>query len=191
MCGEAVSILDGTTFVVSDRRGDVDAAFADPQGLFHRDLRYLSRWRLTVDGAPPRILSIDDFAARFVLLPPDGGHYDDSAYSVVRSRTVADGFREDLTVVNHTAAQLELELRIEADADFADRSAVKDVRKGRCHCLTEPGRLVLGFVGGGFLRETWISTRGWQARIQENAVVFDVRVAPHGKWTASVDVALA
>ena len=37
MTAENVSILDGNTFVVTDRRGDIDASPTDPQGLFQDD----------------------------------------------------------------------------------------------------------------------------------------------------------
>ena len=41
---ESLSILDGSTFVVSDRRGDIEARADQPHGLFYRDTRFLSRW---------------------------------------------------------------------------------------------------------------------------------------------------
>jgi len=47
---ETVSSLQGSTFVVCDHAGDVDASPSEPQGLFFQDTRFLSRWRLTVDG---------------------------------------------------------------------------------------------------------------------------------------------
>jgi glycogen debranching enzyme len=59
MAGELVSILEGDTYVVSDRRGDVDSSPDEPHGLFSRDTRYLSRWRLTVDGRRALELSYD------------------------------------------------------------------------------------------------------------------------------------
>src|SRR5262249_30518112 len=117
--GDTVSILDGNTFVVSDRRGDIDASPDEPHGLFHQDTRFLSRWRLTVGGRSPRLLSTDDvdyFAAQFFLVPPEGSVYQDAAFSIVRRRSVGDGFREDVTVKNHTADVLELELRVDAAA---------------------------------------------------------------------------
>ena len=45
-----ISILTGSTFVVSDRRGDVINAVGDPNGLFYRDMRHLSRWQLRLNG---------------------------------------------------------------------------------------------------------------------------------------------
>jgi N-terminal domain of (some) glycogen debranching enzymes len=46
-----VSILEGDTFVVSDRRGDISISREEAQGLFQGDTRFLSRWVLTVNGA--------------------------------------------------------------------------------------------------------------------------------------------
>jgi hypothetical protein len=46
--GQTVSILEGSTFVVSDRRGDVVPSPTEPHGLFLEDTRFLSCWRLDV-----------------------------------------------------------------------------------------------------------------------------------------------
>jgi glycogen debranching enzyme len=191
--GDTVSILKGDTFVVSDRRGDVDASPSDPHGLFHQDTRYLSRWRLTIGGRTPRLLSTDDanyFSAQFFLVPPGGSVYEDSAFSIVRKRAVEDGFHEDVTIMNHTAAPLELELRIEAGADFADLFEVKDAlaKKGRHYQLVEEGRLVLGYHRGGFVRETWITSSVPNALVTEDGMRFLLRIEPHGEWTTCLEV---
>ena len=78
MNGDTVAILEGNTFVVSDRRGDIEASPATPHGLFVDDTRFLSRWVLTVDGRRPAILSFDDveyFEAQFFLAPGSGTVY--------------------------------------------------------------------------------------------------------------------
>ena len=96
------SILEGDTFVVSDRRGDIDASPDEPHGLFHQDTRFLSRWQLTVDGGSPACLSTDDvhyFAAQFFLVA--AGRHRLRRGPVLadphRARS-GDGFHEDLTV---------------------------------------------------------------------------------------------
>ena len=50
MTDDLVRILDGNTFVVSDRRGDIEASATDPTGFFSFDTRFLSRWVLTIGG---------------------------------------------------------------------------------------------------------------------------------------------
>ena len=139
-----MSILEGDTFVVSDRTGDIDASPDEPHGLFQQDTRFLSRWQLTVDGGSPAVLSTDDvdyFAAQFFLAPPGGTVYVEAKYSLIRTRAVGGGFHEDLTVINHAPEPLELELRVDAAADFADLFEVKDAleKKGE-HYSSRRGR---------------------------------------------------
>jgi glycogen debranching enzyme len=193
VAGELVSILEGNTYVVSDRLGDVDSSPDEPHGLFNRDTRYLSRWRLTVDGRSPRLLSTDDvnyFSAQFFLVPPDGTVYDDSAFSIVRKRAIGDGFREDVTVMNHTPEVLELDLRIEAAADFADLFEVKDAlaKKGRHYQRVEGSRLVLGYQREGYVRETWITSSAEAAEVSNDAFRFRLRIDPKAEWSTSFDV---
>ena len=99
-----VKILDGNTFVVSDARGDIEASFTDPTGLFSFDTRFLSRWVLTVNGERLNPLSVDDlqyFETRFFLVPGTGTVYIDAKLSVIRQRAVSSGFHEELTILNH------------------------------------------------------------------------------------------
>src|SRR5262245_48891577 len=192
MAGETVSILEGNTFVVSDRRGDVDSSPSEPHGLFNRDTRYLSRWRLMIDGRSPRLLSTDDvnyFSAQFFLVPPDGTVYDDSAFSIVRKRAIGEGFHEDVTVMNHTPEPLEFELRVEAAADFADLFEVKDAlaKQGTHYEHGKGNQLVLGYRREGYVRETWITSSA-DGEVSSQGFRFKLRIEPHGEWMTSFDV---
>src|SRR5215510_4158002 len=75
MATDTVSMLEGNTFVVSDKRGDIEATPTETVGLFAWDTRFLSRWRLTVDGKALHSLATDDvqyFSAEFFLVPETG-----------------------------------------------------------------------------------------------------------------------
>src|SRR5688572_32925968 len=129
MSDDLVQILHGNTFVVSDGRGDIEATRTDPTGLFSFDTRFLSKWVLTVNGDRLTPLSIDDlqyFEARFFLVPGPSAVYIDAKVSVIRQRTVGNGFREQLTILNHDDEPLDVVVRVEADCDFADLFEVKD-----------------------------------------------------------------
>ena len=141
----------------------MDATPTDTQGLFHNDTRFLSRWILTVDGQRPNVLSVDSldyFATQFFLVPGTGTVYVDSPLSIVRQRAVGRGFHEDLTILNHAPEAKDLDVRLEADCDFADLFEVKDAlsKKGERYRRVEDHRLVLGYRRERFVRETWIST---------------------------------
>ena len=88
-----VQILDGNTFVVSERAATSRRRSTDPTGLFSFDTRFLSRWVLTVDGERLNPLSVDDlqyFETRFFLVPGTGTVYVDAKLSVIRQRAVGE-----------------------------------------------------------------------------------------------------
>lgn len=45
-----INCIDGNTFMVSDLTGDVEPDPDQVLGLFYRDARHLSTWRLGFDG---------------------------------------------------------------------------------------------------------------------------------------------
>jgi len=195
MTGPLVSILDGNTFVVSDVRGDIEASTREPCGLFSYDTRFLSTWVLKVDGERLSPLSTDDlhyFETRFFLVPGTTAAYVDAKRSVIRQRALADGFREELTVLNHDENPAELTVRIEVECDFADLFEVRDAlaRKRRYTTRVEDGRLSFGYERETLRRRTTIST-SQPARIDERGLTFTVRIDPHGSWTTQLLVAVA
>jgi glycogen debranching enzyme len=191
--GPNVSSLQGSTFVVSDRSGDVDASPSDPQGLFYHDTRFLSKWKMTVDGEGLSPLSTDDIHysfAQFFLVRGTGTVYTDSSVSVLRQRFVGDGFHEDLTVMNHGREPVELEVRIDAAADFADLFEVKDAmeKKGRTSQHVDGTRVVLRYTRERYVRETWISTNAREAELDAGGITFRIRIDAQGRWTTCLDV---
>jgi glycogen debranching enzyme len=186
-----VAILDGSSFVVSDRRGDIDARPDQAQGYFFRDTRHLSRWRLTVNGIVPDVLSTDSleyYFAQFFLAPPTGTIYENPYLSVIRRRWVGDGLVETVEVQNHHGEPDDLVLELRADADFADLFEVKDQlpKKGERYRRIERGALVLGYRREDFVRETRISADG--AELFEEGLRFRARIPPKGRWEARVEL---
>ena len=192
---DLVSILDGNTFVVSDRRGDIEAGSTDTTGLFSFDTRFLSQWVLTVNGDRLNALSTDDlqyFQSRFFLVPGTGTVYVDSKLSVIRTRAVADGFHEQLMIINHDEKTVKLKVRIDAASDFADLFEVKDAltKQGSYSQRVQKGALVLSYQRETFQRETVISTDA-PARIDKTGITFTVRLAPKARWSADLHVVTA
>ncbi|HEY3008218.1 MAG TPA: glycogen debranching N-terminal domain-containing protein [Micromonosporaceae bacterium] len=192
---EEIRILKGNTFVVTDGRGDIEASATEPDGLFAWDTRFLSRWVLTVDGKRLNPLSVDDlqyFETRFFLVPGTGTVYVDAKLSVIRDRSVDDGFVEELTVLNHDDQPVEITIRLDAGADFADLFDVKNAqaKKGKLYSRVEAGRLVYGYERETFHRTTTITTTA-PAAVDEAGMTFGVRLEPHGTWATQLRVAPA
>jgi glycogen debranching enzyme len=197
MNSDTVSVLEGNTFVVGRRNGDLDAGPGEPHGLFHRDTRHLSRWLLTLDGKALDALSTDDtnsFSARFFLVPGSASEYTDATLSVIRRRVVGDGFYEELTVLNHDKKPIQPEIVIAVAADFADLFEVKDAKidkPGSTFGQVADGVLVLGYQRGGYIRETWIRPHDDDAELAADRIVFRPKIEPQGSWSTWIEVVTA
>ncbi|GAA3737596.1 glycogen debranching enzyme [Spinactinospora alkalitolerans] len=103
-------------FAAVDGNGDVHGTGgAAPDGLFARDARHLSLWRIEVDGAELTPLT------QGVLVPP-GTRDEPPAHVVMRDQAVgAFGLAERVRVVNHGDAPRTVRVRYLVDADFADQ----------------------------------------------------------------------
>ncbi|MFG1676891.1 glycogen debranching N-terminal domain-containing protein [Micromonospora sp. NPDC049282] len=188
-----VRILDGNTFVVSEETGDIEATPSEPTGLFSLDTRYLSKWVLTVNGERLNALSYDDlqyFEARFFLVPGMATHYVDAKLSIIRERAVGGSFRETLTILNHDEKAVDLDVRMDAGADFADLFQVKDEilnKKGELYAEAEPDRLRLGYRRGNFKRETVVSANQ-PARYDNRGFGWSIHLEPNEQWDVVIDV---
>jgi glycogen debranching enzyme len=197
MNSDTVSVLEGNTFVVGRRNGDVDAGPGEPHGLFHRDTRHLSRWLLTLDGKALDALSTDDtnsFSARFFLVPGSASEYTDATLSVIRRRVVGDGFYEELTVLNHDKERIQPEIAIAVAADFADLFEVKDAtidKPGNTFGRVADGVLVRGYERGGYIRETWIRPHDDDAELTADRIVFRPMIEPQETWSTWIEVVAA
>ena len=139
MALDTVSILDGNTFVVSDRRGDLDATPTGNHGLFLEDTRFLStlaadRRRQPPDDAvggragllPGAVLRGADDRDRLRRFAPVGG---------AAARESAPGSTRPSTSSTTTTSRSISRSSWRSAADFADLFEVKDK-------LTQEGRAV-------------------------------------------------
>nr|WP_218907959.1 glycogen debranching N-terminal domain-containing protein [Micromonospora jinlongensis] len=184
--------MDGNTFLVSDRRGDIEPSYDFPTGLFSFDTRFLSKWMLTLDGQRLHALSVDDtesYRTKFFLAPGEPTHYLDAKASVIRSRAIVGSFAEELTVLNHTEADVEFTVRIDIAADFADLFEIKHRRqkKGRTTVTVSENELRLTYRREAFHRETTVSTSA-PAQVDTTGMTFRIRIARNGRWTTRLRV---
>ena len=190
---DTISILDGNHFVVSNRQGDMEASPSINHGLFLNDTRYLSRWILTINGQRPQVLSVDDtayYCVQHFMALATGAVYIDSHLTVIRTRYITDGFHETLVLANHSKDVMDLDIRIEADADFADLFEVKNVlaKKGQHYRNTEAGVLVLGYRRDQFRREARV-TSSVDAQLDEKGLRYRIQLAPKSTWSTDLDIA--
>ncbi|HEY4868118.1 MAG TPA: glycogen debranching N-terminal domain-containing protein [Candidatus Dormibacteraeota bacterium] len=117
--------VDGTSFVLSRRSGDIEEV---TDGLFVHDARYISRWVLTLNGKRPRLLTshhVDHYSTLCFLANVSSADLPANALTIVRRRVVGGGMEEELELVNHLLRAVEVDVRLEVDADFLDLFEVK------------------------------------------------------------------
>ncbi len=193
---ETISILDGSTFLVSGKNGDIEAGPDQPHGLFFKDTRHLSRWNLTFNNAKLSVLSTDAveyYHAQFFCVRPTGTIYKNPTISVGRRRFVGDGFVEDIVVVNHGAEAEEVNLRLQVGADFADLFEVKDAlqKKGKLYSHIRDKQLVLGYRRESYVRETVIAASADPTEINEDSLVFRFVLHSKEEWQVQLRVSPA
>jgi glycogen debranching enzyme len=186
--GQPVTLVEGSTFAVSGRSGDMNAD--GPEGLFFRDVRVLSTWRLRLDDRPLQVLAVlpqEPFRTTFLArVPPRSSS---TELLVERRRYVGEGMREDIRVRNLGVQSVAARLRLDVDSDFADLFAVKESRvqeRGEVSTSLDGDTIVLGFRSGTLDLGVRISATGAQAHRGELA--FDLLLPPHSDWETTVMV---
>ena len=202
--GDAVTLVDESTFAISGGAGDIAPGGA--QGLFFRDTRILSQFEVLVNGAraePLAAVTEDPFSATFVArdLPAPGRA--DSSLMVFRHRHVGQGMREELVLRNFGEEATACTVEVQVDADFADLFAVKEGRVGtepRNGSVTgtveerapegdTPGVVALAYAyrRGPVSRGVEVCTTGAQ-RVSPGLVTFEVVVPARGEWSTCLEV---
>ncbi|WP_372337848.1 glycogen debranching N-terminal domain-containing protein [Streptomyces sp. MK5] len=120
-----VQLVRDATFVRLDTDAGISGGHGtNPDGLFLRDTRHLSRWQLTVDGTSPIALvpaeaTTDDAAA--CVLTPQGTRDKPPAYAVFRRQIVTAGTLTDhLRLVSNLPDPVTARVDLTVDVDFAD-----------------------------------------------------------------------
>ncbi len=108
MAGQ-LRILEGATFCICDEVGDLHH---EGEGLFSEDTRFLSRFRLTINGKRPLLLSsgkIEYFSAAFFMRNPLAGRLEQDVLSIRRERFVGEGMQDSFAVQNQGMEPLEFD----------------------------------------------------------------------------------
>jgi glycogen debranching enzyme len=189
----AITLVDESTFTISNQAGDVVAGTA--QGLFVRDTRIISRWELRVNTRPPQSLAavVDaPFSATFVSqVQPRAGRAD-STLMVFRSRYVGQGMREDIVIRNFGEEATFCSVELFVDSDFADLFAVKEGRAGdsdgELSRSSSEDRLELSYRRGTLNRGSLLRISPSPSAIGEDIVSFEAIVPARGEWEACIEV---
>jgi glycogen debranching enzyme len=121
-----LTVLEGNNFLVADDRGDV---LTGADGLYYNDTRYLSRWRLLLNGERPQLLSsgtVDYYSAAVYMQNVSTPVLPAGAVSLIRELFVGEGgMQNSVHIENHLLDPVELKITLEFEFDFLDLFEVK------------------------------------------------------------------
>ncbi len=192
--GRRVTLVEGQTFCISSASGDMQAAL--PEGLFYLDARVVSRWELRLDGQPLEALAVatpEPFAAIHVIRGAPALGQADANVVLVRTRHVAAGMRERLTMTNHGLDAVSVLLELYSDVDFADLFAVKEGRvrrRGDHEPRVESSRLVYTHVDRRVEREVRIAFDG-TPQIEPGRAAWRLELAAGATSEICIEVSVA
>jgi glycogen debranching enzyme len=186
-----LSVLDGSTFVVGDRLGDVRGEAGREHGFYCEDTRFLSRWVLRVGEAPLELLGLDQgahFAAQFFLTPRVGPD-EEAPCSIMRRRLIDHVWMEEISVTNHRHESSEVRVVLEVDADFADLFEVKDgaVAEREVSARHDDQTLTLAYECAGFRRSIAISASR-PAAVTREGFAYSLLLAPGELWSTTFTI---
>ncbi len=190
------------TFALFDNYGDIPAA--GPEGIFHRDTRFLARSSLTIEGARPLLLSASMQSNEIVLavdltnpdLKRDGELWlKKDTIHVARALFLWNATCHELLAVknfDNTAHRIRLALAF--DADYADLFEVRGFRRAQAR-----GEVTRQVVNGRTLRFDYASAdemaRATEitfdpppARMQPGRAEFDLLLQPQARSSVYVKI---
>ena len=187
-----LTLLDGSTFVVCDERGDVDGVSA-ASGFFAADTRFLSRSVLTIGGERGDPVSFEQSAPHLGVFELQW----EIGLSVRRELFVGRGLEEAATVWNRSDREVEAVLELELASDFADIFAVKRVEDLGAPGTSEvaPARperwqdaRTVEFADYGFPARTLVHLTPAPDEVDGGVARYRLRLVPGQRWKLGVAV---
>jgi glycogen debranching enzyme len=198
------TLKQGDTFAVFDHNGDALSGPGSPEGLFHRDTRYLSHLSLTINGKRPMLLSStlrdDNATLTCDLTNPD--LFDDKgklilAHDLIHLRRTRflwnTNCYERLTVKNYDEQPQQARIEIGFGADFADLFEIRGTvraRKGRSlPAVIQKDGILLSYFGlDERKRSTRLSFDPAPDTLASDLAVFNLCLAPHETRSLFIEV---
>ena len=166
------------------------------QGYFCVDTRLVSAYALTLSRTPPTLLNsavVQPFSARHEFVnaqtATSGGVIKGGTVHLRLDRTIHHGVHEDYDVTNYGPREVEFELELRFEGDFADLFDVKEqrlVRRGSLESRWDGAArtLTTSYRNGDFERglRLQVQKQGSEPQYANGLLSFAIRLAPNACW---------
>jgi glycogen debranching enzyme len=135
--GKVLAVKEGETFLYSDIEGNLDDRVELGLGLYYRDTRFLSNYRLKISGRDPILLSSSGervYVSHIDLTNPD--LYEEErdpvpqhTLNIRRIRAIKDRLYERIRMRNYNPFPIEIDVTLTFGADFADIFEVRGLSR--------------------------------------------------------------
>ncbi|HEY7756417.1 MAG TPA: amylo-alpha-1,6-glucosidase [Actinomycetota bacterium] len=137
LASKTLAVKEGDTFLYSDLEGNLDHGGDFGLGLYAKDTRYLSHFRMTINGRDPVLLSSSSergYMSHVDLTNPDLYDGDtlvvpQQTLNIRRIRAINGRLFERIRVKNYNPFPVSLDLEFHLGADFADIFEVRGMAR--------------------------------------------------------------
>src|SRR5579864_2931283 len=128
-------IKQGAVVVATQEDGSIEPTGIFTQGLFVGDTRFLSRFRICLDGLAPSLMGSGEetlYQAGYLYTNPALPHVPARSLGLVQRTAIENGMVTiTLAVRNMTVNPIDFELSVDIDADFFDSFETRGVTRER------------------------------------------------------------
>jgi glycogen debranching enzyme len=189
-----LAIHHGQSVLVTEQNGEIGAR--SDKGFYFFDTRLISSWKIYANGETWELLnsgSVTYFAYRVFLanraILTEDGEIAPHTLGLVLSRSIGDGFHEDIDLTNHSAKPVRFNLEIAIRGDFADIFEVKAkriVRRGRIATdwLRESAKLAMIYHNKDFSRALIVRPYNNDSPVvyANGRLSFEIALEPGTSW---------
>jgi len=199
-------LLNGDTFAVFDRSGDIQPVGFGQQGIFYNETRHLSRLEMRFCGVRPLLLSStvreDNVLFAVDLTNPDleldkGASLPRGTVHIYRTKFLTETVCYDqVTLNNYGEVAIDVEVSFDFEADFADIFEVRgEKRKRRGEGLpAEVGRssVTLAYEGLDHIRRsTCVECSAAFCETEDGGIMVPLHIEARGETCFTINVACA
>ena len=188
-----LSINRGTTFMVTDQRGEIAAE--SEQGVFAADTRFVSDYHMLLQGQPWQLLTsatVHHYAVQLHLVnaafADTEGELPGGELGLSISRLVAEGIHEDLDITSYARRPVHFQFEVCLRCDFADIFEVREhhfvARDVATTWDAQRSELVNSYTRLDFTRRLVyrLTTNGTLARFDNGRIAFEILLGPGEAW---------